>query len=123
MSTEVQNAVVWVEIPVTDLGKAAEFYGIAIGRPLTLTQMGPDDVAVFAYGPNCVGGHLFEGTPAANGGGAISHLPCVGQLEDIMERTQKAGGKILSPIVDIPFGRFAHAQDPDGNTIGLYEAG
>ncbi len=122
MSTEVQNAVVWVEIPVTDLGKAAEFYGIATGRPLTMSQMGPDDVAVFAYGPNSVGGHLFEGAPAAQGG-AITHLPCVGQLEEIMERTQKAGGKILSPIVDIPFGRFAHVQDLDGNTIGLFEAG
>jgi predicted enzyme related to lactoylglutathione lyase len=28
--------------------------------------------------------------------------------------------KVVSPIVEIPAGRFAYCLDPDGNSIGLF---
>jgi predicted enzyme related to lactoylglutathione lyase len=38
-----------------------------------------------------------------------------------MEACGRGGGKVLSPVITIPPGRFAYATDPDGNSIGLFE--
>ena len=38
-----------------------------------------------------------------------------------MERVKQAGGTVVSPIIQIPPGRFFYATDPDGNSIGLFE--
>ena len=31
-------------------------------------------------------------------------------------------GKVIGPLVEMPFGRWTYATDPDGNSIGLFEA-
>ena len=45
------------------------------------------------------------------------------QLEETLARVEPAGGKVLSPVIDIPAGRFAYCTDPDGNSIGLFTFG
>ncbi len=42
-------------------------------------------------------------------------------LEAGMARCFDAGGQVVSPIIEIPPGRFAYAKDLDGNSIGLFE--
>jgi len=39
-----------------------------------------------------------------------------------MARCDDAGCKVVSPIVEIPPGRFAYARDLDGNSLGLFES-
>ncbi len=122
MSDQSTNAVVWQEIPVTDMKKSVAFYSAVFGYTLTIDESGPNPMAIF---PNkdtmAVGGHLYPGKPANDGQGPTPHLAVSGPLEDAMERCTKAGGMIRSPIVTIPPGRFAYAQDIDGNSIGLFE--
>ena len=46
------------------------------------------------------------------------------QVDDVQAYLDKAktlGGKMLVPPVDIPTGRFAWMQDPEGNTVGLFK--
>jgi predicted enzyme related to lactoylglutathione lyase len=69
-----------------------------------------------------VSGHLYPGTAATQGQGPTVHLSVPDRLEDAMERVREAGGKVLSPAVAIPPGRFAYCQDLDGNSIGIFEA-
>jgi predicted enzyme related to lactoylglutathione lyase len=37
-----------------------------------------------------------------------------------MERVTANGGQVVSPVVQIPSGRFAYCLDPDGNSFGLF---
>lgn len=116
-----QNAVVWFEIPVSDLARAKAFYGAVLQNELEEQDMGPNRTAVFqrAEGGGA-SGHLYEGKPSAPGTGNTVHLAVAEPLEDALARLSAHGGKAVSPVVEIPQGRFAYCLDPDGNSIGLF---
>jgi len=117
------HAVVWTEIRVTDLEKAAAFYAEVLQNEMTITtEMGPQPMAVFSYkGDPGISGHLIEGTPAAPGTGTIIHLNVPDTLAATRDRLIAAGGTVTSPDIDIPPGSYFYATDPDGNTIGLFK--
>lgn len=119
-----KNATVWFEIPVTDMEKAMAFYSEVTGMAFRLDETGPNPVAYFLAEDfeTGVAGHLYPGKPAAEGQGPTVHLDTPGKLEDTLERVAGAGGRVLSPIVGIPAGRFAYCQDLDGNSFGAFEA-
>ena len=122
MTEQSQNALVWVEIPVSDMEKSAAFYSAVFGFSLTIDTSGPNPMAMFPDKATMgVGGHLYPGKPASEGQGPTPHLAVPGKLEDAMQRCTVAGGVVRSPIVTIPPGRFAYAEDLDGNSIGLFE--
>ncbi|GIL01517.1 MAG: glyoxalase [Alphaproteobacteria bacterium] len=116
------NAAVWFEIPVTDMDRAKAFYAQVLMTELRDDNTGPNPMAVFAYGgdDHGVSGHLYPGRPAPAGAGPTIHLPLPDSVENGMERLKAAGGRVLSPVIDIPAGRFAYCLDPDGNSIGLF---
>ena len=124
MSYTPQHTTVWIELPVSDLTAAMEFYSKATGLSLERMQMGPNETAMFKAADfmSGVAGHLYEGKPAGDGTGPTVHLAAEGKLEDAMERVTAAGGAVISPAIDIPAGRFFYATDPDGNSIGLFES-
>ncbi|KPP89634.1 MAG: putative enzyme [Rhodobacteraceae bacterium HLUCCA08] len=117
-----QPLVVWTEIPVTDLKKAADFYAEVFGWTMRITDMGPNEVATFNALTDAdemvVGGHLYPGTPAA---GSTIHLALPDRVEAGAERCVAAGGQVMGPVIEIPQGRFQYAADPDGNSIALFE--
>lgn len=120
MASQPANAVVWVEIPVTDLKRGMAFYGAVLGTPLKLDESTPKAVADFTHAGG-VSGHLCKGTPAPAGQGSTVHLGIAGTAEDAAARCVAAGGTVLGPVIEIPPGRFVYARDPDGNAIGLFE--
>lgn len=122
MSHAPDNAVVWTELPVTDMARAMAFYDRVFGYALSLDESGPNPLAMLpTAGGQGVAGHLYPGKPAEAGQGPTVHLLVPDALEDAMQRCASAGGTVLSEPVSIPPGRFAYAQDPDGNSIGLFE--
>jgi uncharacterized protein len=122
MTTTATQAVVWAEIPVSDLERAIPFYEAVLGQSLTINNDGPNPMADFAYTEgSSVGGHLYPGTPAAAGAGPTIHLGVPGTVEEAAERCVAAGGAVLGPIITIPVGRFQYATDLDGNSIGLFQ--
>lgn len=116
------HAVVWAEIPVTDMDRARAFYGAVLQNDPELDENGPNPMAVFARkgGDDAVSGHLYPGKPAAEGTGSTIHLAVAAPLEDAMKRVDENGGKVVSPIITIPAGRFVYCLDPDGNSFGLF---
>lgn len=121
MSFTPGNAAVWFEIPVTDMARAKAFYGAVLQNELTDQEGGPNPMAVFASkGDGAVAGHLYPGKPAGSGSGPTVHLAVAAPLEDALRRLTDNGGKVLSPVIEIPAGRFAYCLDPDGNSIGLF---
>lgn len=118
-----QPYVVWTEIPVTDLPKACAFYADVFGWNMEITNMGPNDVAMFNAvtdddDETVVGGHLYPGKPAA---GSTIHIAVHDTAEAAAARCAAAGGQVMGPVIDIPQGRFQYAADPDGNSIALFE--
>jgi predicted enzyme related to lactoylglutathione lyase len=112
--------VVWTEIPVRDLDKGMAFYSGLFGWKMQRDDTGPNPMANFTDDMAMVSGHLYPGKPATSNGPTI-HLAVPGKLEPSMKRCADLGGKVVSPIVTIPPGRYAYATDPDGNSIGLFE--
>ena len=65
-------------------------------------------------------GHLYPGKPAPAGTGPTVHLAVAAPIEDGLKRVADHGGQVVSPVIDIPSGRFAYCLDPDGNSFGLF---
>lgn len=52
--------------------------------------------------------------------GRVSVAVFVKDVDDLLSRVEPAGGKVLGPAKDMPWGhRVAHVSDPDGNPINL----
>jgi len=122
MADPIQHAVVWAEIPVSDMGKARTFYEDVLQCKMHLEESGPNPILMFPTNDeiNGVAGHLYPGKPSP-GAGSTVHLAVPDTVEDAAARVTAAGGKSLPGIVEIPAGRFGYATDPDGNSIGLFQ--
>jgi len=114
------KASAWFEIPVSDLDRARAFYGAVLQNEIPLTEGGPNPIAIFPAQEQMAAGHLYQGKPAATGTGITIHLSVADPIEGAMERVTESGGKVVSPIVTIPAGRFVYCLDPDGNSFGLF---
>ncbi|MEP2781791.1 MAG: VOC family protein [Pseudoruegeria sp.] len=121
MTQTPKNALVWCEIPVTDLSKAVEFYGTVFDWDLKIDDTGPNPMAMFPMaGSGSTAGHLYPGKPG-NGVGPTVHLPTPDTAEAAAKRAEAAGGTIVSPAISIPAGQFIYITDPDGNSVGIFE--
>ncbi|MEZ5721883.1 MAG: VOC family protein [Paracoccaceae bacterium] len=112
-----QPLVVWTEIPVRDVARAAAFFDAVLGTTTTVDSSGPQPMANIGDAMDGVGCSLFEGDPAA---ATIVHFN-VPELASATARATAAGGTVDGAPVEIPPGRFAYVTDPDGNRIGLFE--
>ena len=116
------NAAVWFEIPVSDQQRSKDFYAAVTGNPLEDEAGGPNAMARFtAQGEASVSGHIYPGKPAASGTGPTIHL-AVNDVDAAVARVAEAGGKVVSPVVSIPAGRFAYCLDLDGNSFGVFSS-
>ena len=121
MPAPVNGQVCWFEIPVTDLDRAKAFYETVLGSAMRRDDTGPNPMIAFTRMDDPVAsGHLYPGKPAASGTGPTVHLVALDPLESVMERIGPAGGAVVSPVIDIPAGRFVYATDPDGNSVGFF---
>ena len=123
MTDATHHPVAWTEIPVTDMQAAMEFYNKAMDFGLTIDTTGPNPVAMIPTPDgNAVAGHLYPGKPG-KGAGPTIHFNVPGTVEAALEKWVAAGGRqVYASVIEIPPGRFAYVQDPDGNSIGLFEA-
>lgn len=114
------KASIWFEIPVTDMEAARRFYGAILENELSLEEDGPNPTAMFAARDPGASGHVYPGRPAPAGTGPTVHLAVAAPLEDGLKRVTENGGQVVSPVIEIPPGRFAYCLDPDGNSFGLF---
>lgn len=123
MPTPVNGMSVWFEIPVTDLDRAQVFYETVLGiSMIPMTDPSAPNPMVWFNDPASpvTSGHLYPGKPSAEGTGNTVHMLALDPLETVMTRVEPAGGKVVSPVIDIPAGRFVYITDPDGNSVGLF---
>lgn len=108
-------------ILTTDLERLVRFYttlfdAVPVAR---VPSDGPASYVGVRVGNSTLG--LATSADAASGGTARILLSAhVDSVDDLLEHVEDAGGSVLGPPRDMPWGqRVAHLRDPDGNTVNL----
>ena len=120
-----RNAVKWFEIPVRDLDRAQAFYETLLATSIRReTIAAGSELGVFGYDETGVGGCLMAGAgaPAPSDNGTLIYLDAGAALDPVLARVEAAGGRIMTPKVQLPgdMGCFAHIADTEGNRVGLH---
>ena len=111
-----ENRVDYIEIPVTDLDAAREFFAAMFGWSF---QMWGDDYMSFNDG-HLDGGFRRAAEPASSDGVLIIFFST--DLERDVDRVQELGATISQPIFPFPGGRRFHFVDPTGNEYAIWAA-
>lgn len=117
-----KNFVVWFEIPVNKIERAAKFYSTVFGADLSRMEKGPVKMALFPFKPGLASGMLVESKdnkPAKNG--TIVYLDGGEDLNVPLKRVEGAGGKVILKKTSIDeHGFMAHFEDTEGNRVALH---
>ncbi len=112
------GSLTWNELATSDIDAASEFYRALFGW--TFSELpGPTKVLTIENDgrPN---GHMLQMNEAW-AGIPPNWMPyfAVADTDAMAQKAEDAGGKICSPPTDIPPGRFAVIQDPEGATFTI----
>ncbi|HEY0741204.1 MAG TPA: VOC family protein [Chryseosolibacter sp.] len=121
-----KHAISWFEIPSNDITRAQKFYETILALKLTSLDLQNIQMRMFPIeDPMGVGGAIvFSGgfhKPSSTDGPLI-YLNANPDVQIILDRVEKAGGKVLVPKTPISdeFGFMAVIIDTEGNRIALH---
>ena len=118
------NAINWFEIPVTEISRAKKFYETIFEIKMEDMEMPDMKYAMFPFDPmkGKVAGGLAQSPMHIPGAtGSIIYLNANPDLQKVLDRIEKAGGKITMPKTSIGQNGFmAFFSDTEGNTIALH---
>lgn len=115
------NRVVWIDIPVADLERAAAFYSKVLAIQVSIESFGESRFAVLEHSEGNGGCLVVEPDAIQSTGGVLVYLNTDGRIRDAIARSEASGGKIVQPIQTIgPHGFRAIIQDSEGNRIALH---
>ncbi|MCR9064153.1 MAG: VOC family protein [Cytophagales bacterium] len=110
------------EIPATDLSRAVSFYEEVLNIKIEKMEMPGMEMGIFPYEQQLVTGVIMKGEgfiPSADG--PTIYLNAGDNLQPILDRVEKSGGKIVMPKTAHAdeSGFFALFLDTEGNRLGL----
>ena len=122
---KVKDAFVWVEIPVLNFERAKEFYSKIFDYEMYEENMGPLRMGFLPMERESqgVGGAIVQGQDYVPSKlGAKVYLNGGEDLTVVLDRIDKAGGRVVRPKVKITdeIGYFAEFEDPEGNHVFLH---
>lgn len=122
------NVLTWFEIPVTDIDRAQKFYETILDIKMVKRADGNNEAVFFPFDPNViqatsgrVTGVLSKSDrnkPSSNG--TVVYINATPNIQDVLDRVEKAGGEVISSKIQIPPGFIALIIDSEGNKIGLH---
>ena len=119
------NMVGWVEIPVTDMDRAKEFYEKVFNISISVHDLGGFVMGWFPYdeGVKGISGSLVkhESYQPSDHAGSLIYFSCKDVAEEA-GRAAAAGGEVLREKTAIGEGHgyMALIKDSEGNRIGLH---
>lgn len=120
------NALNWFEIPALDLGRAKKFYeGVFNLQMMEWPEMMGMKMAGFPYDPGSgklSGGIAQSDMHKPSADGVAIYMNANPSIQDVLDRVEPAGGKIVMPKTQISpeIGYMAFFIDSEGNKIGLH---
>jgi predicted enzyme related to lactoylglutathione lyase len=120
-----KNAISWFEIPSTDLDRATKFYETIFGVSLMPMDMPGIKMRMFPLDDMMgVGGALVDGDfhKPSETHGPLIYLNGNPDVQLVLDKVEKAGGKIIVPKTEISpeYGYMAVFIDTEGNRVGLH---
>ena len=126
---QLQNALNWFEIPVSDFNRAKKFYETIFDFQMPENQMGQARMGFLLYDfqSGKVGGAIVHHpgfhVPAQTG--SLIYLNCNPDLQMVLEKVDKAGGKVRQQKMPVSndqpeLGYWALIHDTEGNRIALH---
>lgn len=121
------NAINWFEISVTDVDRASNFYEKIFDVKLERMEMMGSIMAMFPFegGNGKVSGALVKSDdhkPSMEG--VVLYLNGDPDLDNVLNKVEAAGGKVVMPKVSIGDNGFmAFFIDTEGNKLGLHSNG
>lgn len=122
------NVVTWFEIPASDLQRARKFYEAILDIEMVPRNDGNEEAVFFPHEPKVVqatSGRVTgvlsksnRNSPSANG--TMVYINASPVLQTVLDKVEKAGGKIISGKTEIPAGYIAVIIDSEGNKVGLH---
>lgn len=115
------NSINWFEIPVTDFGRAKKFYSEIFEIDMHEQNMGPHQMGFFP-GEGVSGAIVKAEGYIPSKEGALIYLSGGEDLSGVMNKIDKAGGKVLQPktMVTEEIGFIAIFLDTEGNRVALH---
>lgn len=116
------SAVVWFEIPASNLPRATAFYEQILQMKMRPYEGVGAKMNIFPYTEPAIGGAVIEGGSGEAGRGSVVYLNADPSLDAVLARIQPAGGSILMGRTALPpgMGVFAQIKDTEGNAVGLH---
>ncbi|GAA4417495.1 VOC family protein [Nibrella viscosa] len=113
-----QPSVKWFEIPVSDLARAAGFYGRLFDNPVMHLDLGDLKMGLLAGGQGALVQHPAY-VPSHEG--ALLFFDGGNDLAELLDRVEPAGGKVIRPKTQISpeQGFMGLFEDSEGNRLGL----
>lgn len=118
-----KNAINWFAIPAADFQRAVKFYDAIFNFKMNVMKMGNEDIAFFPNEQGGVGGHIYsQKNFKPSDSGLILFLNGGDNLQEILDRVESAGGKIVTPKTQISpeVGYMCHFTDSEGNKLALH---
>jgi len=121
---KMKNVFTWVDIPTKDFDRAVKFYSDLLGEEVKVDDsMGMKLGFLPMEGKEGVGGDLIppshDHEPSSHG--TRVYLSCEGMLDEVLERVENIGGKIVRTKFKLEgAGWIAMINDSEGNMIGLH---
>ena len=117
-----KNAINWFEIPATNIARAMKFYSHILDAEMKPFEMGPAKLAFFPADKGAVAGCVVQAegySPSVKG--TIVYLNGGKDLNHVLHKVQKAGGKVLKQKFNIgEHGFIAYFKDTEGNKVALH---
>lgn len=110
----------YIEISVTDMQAARDFYGAAFGWAFTTYGPGYSGIRTVAEADGAEAGGLALAETVTRGGPLV--LLYSDDLDETLRRVTDAGGTIADGPYEFPGGRRFHFLDPSGNELGVWAA-
>lgn len=110
----------WNELLTTDVAGAKAFYGELLGWTLQDDNSHGMEYTIAKMGETMIGGIMAIPPQAKGMPPAWGAYVTVDNVDALIPRVEKLGGKIVVPPMDIPdLGRFVVIQDPQGAVVSL----
>lgn len=111
----------WVEIPATDIERAAKFYRKMLNLEIQVMDFGEEKMACFPNGEGAIS-QTSGFNPSREG--VLVSFDAGSDLNALLKTVNEIGGEIIQPKTKIEAegrGYFALVIDTEGNKVGLYE--
>lgn len=116
-----KNRIVWADVPVADLDRAAAFYTAVLGVKVSKESFGDFQFCVFQHEDGNGGCLVLSKGEVTGNAGILVYFNANGRIQDALKQVENLGGKVVEPITSIgPHGFRAIVIDSEGNRIALH---